>query len=65
MLNACRLQQPIGFNLFEQRTGLSRQTIATQLEELKRENHIHYNQDEFWLTDTGHRYLNDVISCFK
>jgi oxygen-independent coproporphyrinogen-3 oxidase len=64
MLNACRLQQAISFELFEQRTGLSQQIIKKQLNQFSHENLIAYDQDQFCLTDTGHRYLNDVISCF-
>lgn len=65
MLNALRLLQPIPLTLFEQRTGLLRQTIAKPLEEGKRLG-LFCDQDPntLELTAQGRYFCNEAILLF-
>lgn len=63
MLNALRLFEPITFDVFEQRTGLSREilkkpfTLGIQKGLLK-------NQDVIETTELGKKFLNDLCRIF-
>jgi oxygen-independent coproporphyrinogen-3 oxidase len=64
MLNALRLNQPVSFELFETRTGLSRFAIQATLQELAKQDFISIDTRSFELTPLGRRYLNDVVAAF-
>ena len=64
MLNALRLNQPISFDLFEQRTGLPISTLEKHLSSLINKQFITMDRNSFSLTSLGRRYLNDVIAEF-
>ncbi|MHA7841050.1 MAG: radical SAM family heme chaperone HemW [Gammaproteobacteria bacterium] len=64
MLNALRLQRPIAYKLFTERTGLSIATIQKTLDQLEEEHCLIQNVDTFSLTALGHRFLDNVVARF-
>jgi len=64
MLNSLRLQKPVTWQLFSERTFLDKQSILAIIEKLSQKNLIAYNQDSIKLTDVGQRFLNDVLTEF-
>jgi putative oxygen-independent coproporphyrinogen III oxidase len=64
MLNAMRLLKPIPFDLFEQRTGVSRITIMPILEQLAEDHLLTIENQQFELTALGYQFLDDVTAEF-
>lgn len=64
MLNALRLQRPIAYDLFVERTGLSMDTVKGILHQLEQEQCLTQNEKTFALTALGHRFLDDVVGRF-
>ena len=65
MLNACRLNQGVPANYFEQRTGLSITDIETQLIQAKARDLLIDSNDVIQPTALGHRFLNDLLAIFE
>jgi len=64
MLNALRLVEGFALTEFESRTGLSRTTIAPELECALDREWITLRDDRVVPTELGRRFTNDVISLF-
>lgn len=64
MLNALRCYQAISVELFEQRTGLSIETIADKLQQAVDKGLLEFDGSYFETTELGKRYLNDLVSSF-
>ena len=65
MMNALRLNDGFGLNMFELRTGLSRDVIMPQLNEALAKGFISFTDNE-WVkpTDLGRQFTNDVMTLF-
>lgn len=64
MLNTLRLNKPVTFELFEQRTNRARSCIMPILNTLAEEGFIEINAAQFNLTRHGRLFTNDVIEAF-
>jgi len=64
MLNALRLIEGFPLSLFEQRTNLSLQSIATPLSLAQEKGFITLNNEFLQLTKQGKYFLNDVMQLF-
>jgi oxygen-independent coproporphyrinogen-3 oxidase len=64
MLNALRLNDGIGIDAFEQRTGLSRSEIAAPLARARQRGWLDADPEAFRPTESGRRFLNDLIALF-
>ncbi|MEX0951816.1 MAG: radical SAM family heme chaperone HemW [Gammaproteobacteria bacterium] len=64
MLNALRLNDGATLKQFEQRTGLSAQTIQTTCASLQAKGLLKQQTQRLCTTATGARFLNDVVSAF-
>ena len=64
MLNALRLNQPIEFSLFEQRTGLSIHFIKKTLALAEQKGLLIVNNNTIAKTELGTRFLNDTVELF-
>jgi oxygen-independent coproporphyrinogen-3 oxidase len=64
MLNALRLYKECSFDLFSQRTFLTRDEILSYLEKAKKENFITYNRNYFSTTKHGKNFLNHLLQIF-
>ncbi len=64
MLNALRLNHAISFDLFEQRTGLSKQQIEEPLNKALDKQLITLDAHRFCPTSLGRRFLNDLVNLF-
>lgn len=64
MLNAMRLQRPIAYGLFMERTGLAIETVKGILQGLEDEQCLTQHKESFSLTALGHRFLDDVVARF-
>jgi oxygen-independent coproporphyrinogen-3 oxidase len=65
MLNALRLTDGFDIRLFEERTGLPRDSLANQLATLRDKRLIREVESGFWrVTGLGKRFLNDVQAEF-
>lgn len=64
MLNALRLYQPITFELFEQRSGLSHSVLIDRLRLAEHKGLIKLEGHSIVTTEFGQRLLNDVIEMF-
>ena len=65
MLNACRLNQGVPANYFEQRTGLSIADIEPQLTQAKTRGLLVDGDEVIQPTALGHRFLNDLLAIFE
>ena len=65
MLNACRLNQGVPTNYFEQRTGLSITDIEPKLAHAKTRGLLVDSNDVIQPTALGHRFLNDLLAIFE
>ena len=65
MLNACRLNQGVSANHFEQRTGLSIADIEPQLTQAKTRGLLVDSDEVIQPTALGHRFLNDLLAIFE
>lgn len=64
MLNALRLKQGFGLELFKQRTGLNFESIAQALHRAIDQGYLNRQVDHIKPTNRGRRYLNNVIELF-
>ena len=64
MMNQCRLRESFPLKRFEQRTGLLKAAILPKLEHAKSKGMLTASNDNWQVTDTGHRYLNDLLELF-
>ena len=64
MLNALRLNDGIGWQLFEDRTGLSYSSVAKQVEQLMAKKLLKVSTDRLQPTKLGQRYLNQILREF-
>ena len=64
MLNALRLNEGVSLSLFEARTGLPRDVIATRLAKAHANGWLEPDQDWLRPTELGRRFANDVIGLF-
>ena len=64
MLNALRLHDGVAWSLFEDRTGLSYGSIATQVNKLIQQGLLMDNIEKLQSTALGKRYLNQILREF-
>lgn len=64
MLNNLRLTQPISFDLFEQRTGLTRKKLIKLLAAPENDGLLTFNDKTIQKTELGFRFLNDLQAYF-
>ena len=64
MMNALRLKNGVETPLYEAMTGLPLLTIASQWEALQRKGLMISRRDRLATTQTGYRFLDDVIEAF-
>ncbi|HET8706785.1 MAG TPA: radical SAM family heme chaperone HemW [Pseudomonadales bacterium] len=64
MMNALRLKQGVPAALFSERTFLPLETIASKLSALRQRGLLLEDADRLQTTDTGFRFLNDVVMRF-
>lgn len=64
MLNALRLKQPISYQLFEARTGMSATQLKQPLQNARNQNLIELTPDGFAVTEHGWHFLNDLTALF-
>ena len=64
MMNALRLVDGVPMHEFSQRTGLGIEVIAPILQSARREGWIADDSDILRTTESGQRFLNDVIALF-
>ncbi len=64
MLNVLRLFKPTTFTHFQQCTGLANTTIMATLNVAKQRGWLDYDDQQFWPTVSGYRYLNDLVGLF-
>lgn len=64
MLNTLRLKQSVSFELFEQRTYLSRTVLHQALEQAQNKGFIILQPSGFSVTSLGWQFLNDLIEIF-
>lgn len=64
MMNALRLNKPLKIALFEQRTGLSMQSVQKSLERAYQAGWLTQDDQTIQLTEQGYLFLNDVVEAF-
>lgn len=64
MMNVLRLRQPFTLNDYQSRTGLTSETIMNNLNIALNKGLLNKTDDNWQVTDLGHRYLNDLLSLF-
>ncbi|MEP6881863.1 MAG: radical SAM family heme chaperone HemW [Dokdonella sp.] len=64
MMNALRLVDGVPMHEFSQRTGLGIEVIAPIVQSARREGWIADDNDVLRTTETGQRFLNDVVALF-
>ncbi|GGI86467.1 radical SAM family heme chaperone HemW [Legionella impletisoli] len=64
MLNTSRLQQPIPFDLFTQRTGLSSEQLVPKLKQAESKGFIQIQKKAWQVTSLGRRFTNDLQALF-
>lgn len=64
LLNALRLNDGVAAKLFEQRTGLTHESLEPQWQELLRQGLVEDRSDRLVTTALGRRFLNDVLGRF-
>ena len=64
MLNALRLKDGVPWHYFEERTGLSPDSIHKQVEAAKNNGLLADDQEMIKATEKGARYLNDLLQYF-
>lgn len=64
MMNALRLNEGFHPSLFTEHTGLLLNQIQKQMEEAEEKTLIELNIDKIKPTESGHRYLNDLLQLF-
>jgi putative oxygen-independent coproporphyrinogen III oxidase len=64
MLNTLRLCKPIPWQLFHERTFLSKEILLPALEKLKQQKLMEYNENNFYPTPLGRKFLNTLHTEF-
>ena len=64
MLNRLRIFDDIGYDEFEQTTGLSFETVREKLEEAQSLGLLEMNSESYRLTSKGKWMLNDILEMF-
>jgi putative oxygen-independent coproporphyrinogen III oxidase len=64
MLNTTRLECPIPYVFFSERTGLALETLMPKLQEAKSRDLLHLDNTSFRITPFGRRFTNDLQSLF-
>lgn len=64
IMNALRLHQGFSIALFQQRTGLGFEAIATAINTLSHKQLLHRSGNNIATTALGRRFLNDVLAAF-
>ena len=64
MLNALRLYQPIAWQDFTERTGLSPDVIKPTLKKAAAKNLLTFDDQQMSTTTTGKRFLNELLELF-
>ena len=64
MMNALRLNRGVPSRLFAERTGMPISAVAKPLEEAERKGLITWDTENFRPTDTGFRFLNNLVALF-
>lgn len=65
MMNRLRLIEAFSLTEFEQRTGLTRTQLANQLKQAQDKGLMQSHNNEQWqVTELGHRYLNELLEMF-
>jgi putative oxygen-independent coproporphyrinogen III oxidase len=64
MLNLLRLHEGFTLDMFEARTGLPREQIAAPIADACRRGWLQHEGERIRPTDTGLRFLNDIIMLF-
>ncbi len=64
MLNALRLHDGVAWSLFEARTGLSYDSVATEVDALVKQGLLIDNEERLQPTTLGRRYLNQILRAF-
>ena len=64
MLNRLRIFDDIGYDEFEQTTGLSFETVREKLEEAQSQGLLEMNSESYRLTSKGKWMLNDILEMF-
>lgn len=64
MMNQLRLRESFGLSRFEHSTGLERSTISATLDRGLSKGLIEVNGEQWQVSSTGHRYLNDLLEMF-
>jgi len=64
MLNALRLNEGFAWPLFEQRTGLARDSIADKIAAAHERGWLHDDGERERCSELGARFLNDVLESF-
>ncbi len=64
MLNALRLLQPVRYEEFEARTGVSRACLATPLQEAAEHELIVLGDESFELSEKGRLFTDNVVQLF-
>jgi oxygen-independent coproporphyrinogen-3 oxidase len=65
MMNVLRLRSGVERTLMEERTGIAEVAIKNELEGLAAQGLLEEDQTRLRLTETGHRFLNDVLARFS
>jgi oxygen-independent coproporphyrinogen-3 oxidase len=64
MLNSLRLQQPMAWQLFEQRAGVSKDLLLPKLKLAAEKGFIEYDDERLTVTELGQRFQNDLLVLF-
>ncbi|MFT5023760.1 MAG: coproporphyrinogen III oxidase-like Fe-S oxidoreductase, partial [Colwellia sp.] len=65
MMNRLRLHERFSLTEYQQRTGLSIETVLPTLQVAKQKQLMQENTDGTWqVSKLGHRYLNDLLEMF-
>ncbi|WP_068546762.1 radical SAM family heme chaperone HemW [Thalassotalea crassostreae] len=64
MMNRLRLFKPFTLNDYQQATGLPAETVEPALNTAKNKQLVSQTGEQWQVTATGHRYLNDLLSLF-
>ena len=64
MLNALRLHGGVAWSLFQERTGLSAQSIASSVDKLATQGLLIESTERLQPTELGQRYLNQILRAF-
>ena len=64
MMNALRLQKSVSLDLFIHRTGLNTDILQPAIKSASEANLLEVRDAAIHLSESGHRYLNDVLNYF-